>query len=145
MELTQAQYDALSQGETWVINERPNYDDDIFLPASFISNEQSFEAIMFLFGFEHADLIYRINDEDVIAVYEYNEQVMDFIWINEAYRTITFETEPTGDLLTWLQANAVKQTGGDGYDDNTYYLIVDNMAITNIYKGCRKKRHTKNI
>lgn len=25
------------------------------------------------------------------------------------YRTLTFETAPTGDLLTWLQANGVKQ------------------------------------
>lgn len=25
------------------------------------------------------------------------------------YRTITFDTEPTGDLLTWLQANATPQ------------------------------------
>lgn len=30
-------------------------------------------------------------------------------WINQAYRTITFNEAPTGDLLTWLQANAVKQ------------------------------------
>ncbi len=30
-------------------------------------------------------------------------------WTNEAYRTITFEEEPTGDLLTWLQANATQQ------------------------------------
>lgn len=29
--------------------------------------------------------------------------------VNEAYRTITFFEPPTGDLLTWLQANAVKQ------------------------------------
>lgn len=31
------------------------------------------------------------------------------VWINEAYRTITFLEPPTGDLLTWLQSNAVKQ------------------------------------
>ena len=30
-------------------------------------------------------------------------------WVNEAYRTITFETAPTGELLTWLQANGTKQ------------------------------------
>lgn len=30
-----------------------------------------------------------------------------------AYRTITFETAPTGELLTWLQANAVPQGGAD--------------------------------
>lgn len=27
-------------------------------------------------------------------------------WRNETDRTITFEEEPTGALLTWLQANA---------------------------------------
>ena len=27
-------------------------------------------------------------------------------WKMETYRTIAFEEEPTGDLLTWLQANA---------------------------------------
>ena len=30
-------------------------------------------------------------------------------WIDSAYRTITLEQPATGDLLTWLQANAVKQ------------------------------------
>ena len=30
-------------------------------------------------------------------------------WLDEAYRTITFSTSPTGDLLTWLQQNGTKQ------------------------------------
>ena len=30
-------------------------------------------------------------------------------WVNSAYRTITFATPPTGDLLAWLKANAVPQ------------------------------------
>lgn len=30
-------------------------------------------------------------------------------WVNENYRTVTFETKPTGELLTWLQANGTKQ------------------------------------
>lgn len=32
-----------------------------------------------------------------------------FSWRNNAYKTITFDTHPTGDLLTWLQANATLQ------------------------------------
>ena len=32
-------------------------------------------------------------------------------WTNEAYRTLTFAIPPTGDLLTWLQANGTKQGG----------------------------------
>lgn len=31
-------------------------------------------------------------------------------WIDEAYKTIVFETAPTGTLLTWLQANGTKQS-----------------------------------
>lgn len=30
-------------------------------------------------------------------------------WRGEVYRTITFDELPTGDLLTWLQANATPQ------------------------------------
>lgn len=30
-------------------------------------------------------------------------------WVKSAYRTITFATPPTGNLLTWLKANAVPQ------------------------------------
>lgn len=31
------------------------------------------------------------------------------VWASESYRTITFTEEPTGGLLTWLQANATPQ------------------------------------
>ena len=30
-------------------------------------------------------------------------------WTDETYRTITFEEEPTGDLLAFLEANATPQ------------------------------------
>ena len=30
-------------------------------------------------------------------------------WSSETYRTIAFDEEPTGDLLTWLEANATPQ------------------------------------
>lgn len=30
-------------------------------------------------------------------------------WVSSKYRTITFATPPTGDLLTWLKANATPQ------------------------------------
>ena len=30
-------------------------------------------------------------------------------WLSDSLRTITFLEPPTGDLLKWLQANAVKQ------------------------------------
>ena len=30
-------------------------------------------------------------------------------WEKDVYRTITFDEEPTGDLLTWLEANGTRQ------------------------------------
>lgn len=39
----------------------------------------------------------------------YDEVYSNGTWHNKAYRTITFEKPPTGELLTWLQANGVKQ------------------------------------
>ena len=30
-------------------------------------------------------------------------------WVKSGYRTITFATPPTGDLLAWLKANAIPQ------------------------------------
>lgn len=40
-----------------------------------------------------------------------NEVYSEFgsTWTDQAYRTITFATAPTGDLLTWLQSNGTKQ------------------------------------
>lgn len=32
-----------------------------------------------------------------------------FEWYNEAYKTLVFDTAPTGELLAWLQKNADKQ------------------------------------
>lgn len=52
-----------------------------------------------------------------MGIYYYNENGvteawgggMPGNWTNSAYRTITLEQPATGDLLTWLQKNAVKQ------------------------------------
>jgi len=44
-----------------------------------------------------------VSDSGDVTVYSTNG------WKQESYRTITFEEEPTGDLLTWLQANATPQ------------------------------------
>ena len=52
-----------------------------------------------------------------MGIYYYNENGvteawgggMPGNWTTSAYRTITLEQPATGDLLTWLQKNAVKQ------------------------------------
>lgn len=88
--------------ETWVWNEQPNFDiNQKFENISFISNNTSYTSI---------DIhVYHLN-----KMYYDNTHTYDlegYTWTNEAYRAITFEEPPTGDLLTLLQANAVKHIG----------------------------------
>ena len=45
---------------------------------------------------------------DIVAQFDLGASPA-FEWHSEAYKTLVFDTPPTGDLLTWLQANATKQ------------------------------------
>ena len=91
--------------ETWVLNETlPTPDSYFSFSINFVSNNHSYTAI--------------IGDSDVTS-YAYGkpssegggaQTVYSVIgWIDSAYRTITLAEPATGDLLTWLQKNAVKQ------------------------------------
>ena len=40
-----------------------------------------------------------------------------FVWDNEAYKTLEFDTAPTGELLAWLQKNATLKIPGIKYQD----------------------------
>lgn len=85
--------------ETWVINESPVIPSGkLFDSISFTSNNAEYTEITIwsrLGGIEY--------DFDNVFNNTTNS------WADQAYRTVTFETAPTGDLLTWLQANAEKQ------------------------------------
>ena len=94
------------QGETWLINESASALSNITFTVDFTSNNTNFDKIQHITGFPMGALYYgntKVADTDT--------PTGDIIcaWTNQAYRTVTFETAPTGDLLTWLQANAVKQ------------------------------------
>ena len=88
----------LPQGETWLINESINASTLPNTSINFTSNEMSFSSIYYYVQCGAATIFY--GDKDAWAM---------GVWINHSYRTITFETAPTGNLLTWLQANAVRQ------------------------------------
>lgn len=98
--------------ETWLLDENPQWIgiSSRDFSIQFTSNNQSFT----LFKFNRSG----VNQYDL----QYNDVVVNggtwnnslnrpnwTGWTNEAYRTIIFETAPTGDLLTWLQANGTKQ------------------------------------
>lgn len=92
----------MSTGETWVLNSNSltfglrgwTYS------IPFTSNNQSYSTFA-----------YQFNSPDDAGLHYGNTKVYDTntLWIDEAYRTVTFATPPTGDLLTWLQANGTKQ------------------------------------
>ena len=68
---------------------------------NFISNNQNWNEILCMQGKFYADIYYISGT---------NKQIV-FVgsWVNQSYRTITFLEPPTGELLTWLQANGTKQ------------------------------------
>lgn len=85
-------------GETWLLNstitpQTASYE------VNFTSNSEDYTSIVM----------------SAKGTMSYNSattgnDVYEGFWVNEAYRTITFETAPTGNLLTWLQANGTKQS-----------------------------------
>lgn len=90
--------------ETWVLNSFFHFENSQWttLSASFTSNGQSFSSITY----HYAPTAYMYINYDNIWVYDNDDHAG---WANEAYRTIVLDTPATGNLLTWLQANATKQ------------------------------------
>ena len=76
------------------------------IPINFTSNGKSYSMIKIEYGIGGEPTPYLLFDSDIIY---YAPSSNNIVWTDEAYRTITFETEPTGDLLTWLQVNATPQ------------------------------------
>lgn len=91
-------------GETWLINDnafaQSVYNNKTYT-ALFNSNGQTFNSIIINNNPMNGGMFYdstKVVDPDHASTF-----------INQAYRTVTFETAPSGELLTWLQANATKQ------------------------------------
>lgn len=87
-------------GETWVLNETPSDYSAVVFSVQFTCNGISYSKLER--ESSYAKLYY-----DTTLVYDLDDHTG---WVNEAYRTITFAAAPTGDLLTWLQANGTKQS-----------------------------------
>ena len=92
--------------ETWVINSDAT---GAFATTqiSFTSNGQKFTSIGANDSSGVAMILYY--DSYEVAGYDPGTGPYVYEFDNEAYRKLTFDTPPTGDLLTWLQANATRQ------------------------------------
>ena len=111
--------------ETWVIKSSAA---GVFATTqiAFTSNGQKFTSI----GANYADLFIILHyDNNEIANFDPGASA-GFEFYNEAYRKLTFDTPPTGDLLTWLQSNAVKQPDDTAVHDTKAVTITSNGTVS---------------
>ena len=118
-----APYQPISTGETWLLNEQVDATTLLTTQVNFTSNNTQYTYIVARKGY----IAYSNSEEwnDTNMVYD------TVSWSDPAYRTITFETAPTGELLTWLQANGTKQGGATLISftiDGTSYQAEDGMT-----------------
>lgn len=108
-----------SSSETWVL------DSEAYLApsggetfnASFKSNGLPFSSITLTVNMRR-QILY---DNTVIKAFDK--------WTSEAYRKLTFNAPPTGNLLTWLQANGVKQPANLAVQPSKDVTITSNGTI----------------
>lgn len=91
-------------GETWLLNSHLNITGSSTFDINFSSRNENYNKFV-LKDNEITGVVleYQLNTESYTPAYDNGN------WIDEAYRTLIFETEPPGDLLFWLKRNAIKQ------------------------------------
>lgn len=110
---------------TWVINEKPDYqgEEDLSVTIPLIAGGNSYDGIEIEPSVKYPSptcIIRVLNGEEI-----YNGTAF---WPEFADRTLTFGTAPTGELLTWLQANAVPQ----GSSTKTYAQVTNENGAVSI-------------
>lgn len=118
---------------TWVMKDNPDTSVEIDVTINFISNATSFNRIWIGTGNpidNMQNVVYGLPTGGYnMAYYGTNSA-----WTNTGYQTIIFnETEPTGELLTWLEANGTKSVIYGGLLDsitlnNTTYDLEDSKT-----------------
>lgn len=108
-----------STSETWVLNSEANLapSDGETFNASFKSNGLPFSSITLT-----ANIRRQISYDNTV-IKAFNK------WTSEAYRKLTFNAPPTGNLLTWLQANGVKQPANLAVQPSKNITITSNGTI----------------
>ena len=111
--------------ETWVIKSSAN-GELVTTQIAFTSNGQKFTSIGA--NSDSGFTVLRYDNNEVAGYdpgfgggYEFD---------NEAYRKLTFDTPPTGALLTWLQSNATKQTSGVSVQNTKALTITTNGTVS---------------
>ena len=113
--------------ETWVIKSDAT-GEFATTQISFTSNGQKFTSIG-ANGYSGTFVILYY-DSNEIAGYDPGAGPYGFEFDNEAYRKLTFDTPPTGALLTWLQANGIKQPDDTAVQDTKAVTITSNGTVS---------------
>ena len=93
-----------STSETWVLNEATEFPQTMQYAVNFNSNGKRFTSISAgTFSLRYGTTMVARARSMTGGVY------VTSAWPTEAYRKLVFDEAPTGDLLTWLTANGVKQ------------------------------------
>ena len=112
--------------ETWVIKSDAA-GEFATTQISFTSNGQKFTSI----GANAVDTFIVLRyDNNEVAGYDPGAGSYGYEFDNEAYRKLTFDTPPTGALLTWLQANGVKQPDDTAVQDTKAVTITSNGTVS---------------
>lgn len=107
--------------QTWVIKDTAPVDEASrelsAQQCSFTSNGHKFSSIS-IREYEAGAIYVLTYDNFEVAGAEVGLGSYEFDWSgNEAYKTLEFDTAPTGELLAWLQKNATLKTNGINYQD----------------------------
>lgn len=99
---------------TWYLNETISWSDSATYNADFTCDGQYYDAIGLTHSANPSERLYiryrKHGSTNYVNVAELRNRFdPPFRWLKEVYRTITFDAPPTGDLLTWLKANATPQ------------------------------------
>lgn len=122
--------------ETWIIKDNAPVNEDSYELAktniSFSSGEAKFVALEVYTDGVVIWLKYYTTANRVIEVGSFEPGMGEdkFYWPNSAYKKLTFDTPPTGALLTWLQSNATKQTSGVSVHPSKSVSITQNGTTT---------------
>ena len=119
--------------QTWIIKDNA--------PVDGASRELSSEQCSFTSNgskFSSISIVENPGEEVYVLTYDTFEVAGSghtaFVWVNEAYKTLEFDTAPTGELLAWLQKNADEQS------DQEY--LTRKSELTSVAAAIRAKSGT---
>ena len=112
--------------ETWMLNKIPSVGRiGLETTINFTSNDTKYSKI------QTGTLnVGGIRYDDTLVYDPQGSDDENLLWVSSAYRKLTFDTPPTGDLLTWLQANGVKQPDDTAIQDTKAVTIISNGTVS---------------